>query len=158
MNPFNNFAKTCLTSALCYLIFVTGCEPLEFNKPQNSGNDPVIMITNPDTFNRDAVEIDWIQINSRSIVADTLRLNVSYEGGCRSHSMRMYATEPIWVMNSYQCALYLSHDDKGDPCTDLITENIGFDISLIHENVQLRIFQYGADEPMYPLLEYNGGP
>ncbi len=135
----------------------SACEPLEYNKPEDSGVDPVIMIVNPNSFDRDAIEIDWIQINHRTIVADTLHLNVSYTGGCRTHYFRMYASEPIWISGNYQCALYLSHDNRGDLCEALVTETLSFDLSPINENVQLRIFQFEAEEPMYPLLTYNGG-
>jgi hypothetical protein len=125
--------------------------------PLSSGEetDKVINIEDPLSFNRDSIEIDDFKINNISINANQLTLNVSYGGGCKEHSFKLYATHGIYFSDPPQADVYLSHNANGDFCEAYITKNIKFDLSPMFPPIYLRIHPFEASEPIYPLILYR---
>lgn len=115
----------------------------------------VIIIKDPLSFNRDSIEIDDFKINKSSINTNILTLNVSYGGGCKKHSFKLYSTQGIYYSNPPQADVYLSHNANGDLCEAYITKNIKFDLSPMVPEIYLRIHQFKASEPIYPLILYR---
>jgi len=136
-------------------VLLVSCEPLD----EVDESDPivipkVIMISNPQTFDREAVEIDPVTIVQRNISSNLLTLQVSYSGGCEDHSFRLYSTEPVYFGIPGQCDVYLSHNGHGDSCEALIDEFLQFDLSPIGEDAKLKVYPFESESPLYPLMNY----
>ena len=74
---------------------------------------------------------DAYVINTATIEADTLHINVSYTGGCETHEFTLVA-EPRFL-ESFPVQMYVSlaHNANGDTCQDSITEDYQFDLTPI---------------------------
>ncbi|HEX55125.1 MAG TPA: hypothetical protein ENF49_03240 [Candidatus Altiarchaeales archaeon] len=95
-----------------------------------------IIITKGD-FKRNPYSINHIEIEN-----DTLKLIISYSGGCREHEFNL-----IWngaFLESYppKIELFLSHDSKDDHCEAFLTKTLYFDLKSIKEKYQQL---YGVD-------------
>ena len=144
--------KTSIGIFLTVMYF--GCHSME---PFGSSNgiDQVIIIEDPFSFNRDSIEIDDFTINQISINANLLTLNVSYGGGCKEHTFKLFATKGIYESNPPQADVFLSHNGHSDFCEAFITQNIRFNLSPMSPPVYLRIHPFRASEPLYPLILYR---
>jgi predicted type IV restriction endonuclease len=76
---------------------------------------------------------DWKQdayfIEIAKIEKDTLRLSVSYTGGCAEHAFRLVAWDYFSKSEALQAKLLLAHDANGDACKAIIKQALRFDIS-----------------------------
>jgi hypothetical protein len=79
---------------------------------------------------------DWKQdvcfIEVAKIEKDTLRLSVSYTGGCAEHDFRLVAWDyfsKVSKAEAPQAKLLLAHDANGDACKAIIKEALRFDIA-----------------------------
>ena len=74
---------------------------------------------------------DEYVINAATIEDDTLRINVSYTGGCETHAFTLVA-EPVFLESfPVQLHVSLAHNANGDTCQDSITEEHIFDLTPI---------------------------
>lgn len=60
---------------------------------------------------------------------DTLRLAVTYGGGCEEHDFRLVGAPGFSGEHPYELPLYLVHDGHGDNCRALVSETVSFDVS-----------------------------
>ena len=71
---------------------------------------------------------DAYVINTATIEADTLRVNVSYSGGCETHAFTLVA-EPMFLESfPVQLRVSLAHNANSDTCEASITEDHQFDL------------------------------
>ena len=76
---------------------------------------------------------DALSIRNVAINGDTLRLTVSYQGGCQYHALQPIAE--IVSMESYpiQVAARIAHNAGADPCHSLVTRVLHIDLSPLKE-------------------------
>ena len=63
------------------------------------------------------------------IEGDTLRLTVSYTGGCRRHDFTLVADDAFQESNPVQLDVFLAHDGNDDRCEAYPTETYEFDLT-----------------------------
>lgn len=76
---------------------------------------------------------DALTVGSVAIDGDTLRVTVTYGGGCQRHALQPIA-ETVWL-ESYPVQVYarISHNAAGDLCKALITRTLHVDLSPLKE-------------------------
>ena len=84
----------------------------------------------------DAWGTDAYTINAATLEGDTLRVNVSYGGGCETHAFTLVAEPRFLESFPVQLRVSLAHDANGDRCEAWITENHHFDLTPIKETYQ----------------------
>jgi hypothetical protein len=97
---------------------------------------------------------DPVTITGVAIEGDTIRLGVSFGGGCRDHQLQLI-TDVAW-MESYpvQVAARVAHEDNDDPCDALITGSLSFDLSPLK-----RAYQASYQSPTGKIaLRLQGAP
>ena len=126
------------------ILFAAGCEEVENQLKQNLGDDTDVSISDddvvPDQVNTGTVVIsdvdgDWgtddYVLNSAAITDDTLRLNVSYGGGCETHQFTLVTSGVFMESFPVQLAVSIAHNANGDPCEAFLTEDYDFDLTAI---------------------------
>ncbi|MEM1408509.1 MAG: hypothetical protein AAGG59_17125 [Bacteroidota bacterium] len=74
------------------------------------------------------IESDPFDLLRVSIVAKTLKIEVSYGGGCREHIFELVWPEVITTVFPPDIAVKLTHESNDDPCFAIITETLEFDL------------------------------
>ena len=84
----------------------------------------------------EALGTDAYVINTATIEADTLHVNVSYTGGCETHAFTL-AAEPRFLESfPVQLRVLLAHNANSDTCEAWITEDYHFDLTPLKEAYQ----------------------
>ena len=125
---------------LCTLLVAIGCNRTESQlmgkidevSADNLGKiDNTVIATTSEASGTDAYVI-----NAATVEAETLRVNVSYSGGCETHQFTLVA-EPMFLESfPVQLRVSLGHNANGDTCQDSITEDHVFDLTPIKEAYQ----------------------
>ena len=117
---------------LCTLLVAMGC-----NRMEGQLMDKIDEVSGDDINNTviaassEASGTDEYVINAATVEDDTLRVNVSYSGGCETHAFTLVA-EPIFLESfPVQLRVSLAHNANGDTCEALITEDHVFDLTPI---------------------------
>jgi hypothetical protein len=79
----------------------------------------------------DIIKRDLLNVNSLTLQRDELKFNVSYSGGCKEHSIELYAFKGIQKSNPAQVTLILSHNGNGDMCEAYLTKTVSFDLAAL---------------------------
>lgn len=74
---------------------------------------------------------DDFVLNSAAITEDTLKISVSYSGGCKEHKFTLIASEQFLESFPVQLHVSLAHDAMGDACEAYPTEEYHFDLTPI---------------------------
>ena len=74
---------------------------------------------------------DTYVINTATIEADMLQVNISYTGGCETHAFTLVAEPRFLESFPVQMHVSLAHNANGDTCQDSITEEYIFDLTPI---------------------------
>lgn len=125
------------------ILFTTGCQ-LQ-NQMKGEPDDTLISISVDDikpvdtpysgtVFIGDAGDkfgTDEYTLNTAVIEGDTLKLNVSYSGGCETHQFTLIASKSFLESPSVQLHVSLAHNANGDPCEAYPTEDYHFDLTPI---------------------------
>jgi hypothetical protein len=106
-----------------------------------SGTIPLVVNfeTRPDRWPRDPVEI-----LDGEVSGDFLDLRVSYGGGCEIHDIKAVAWGGWMESFPVQVRVFLSHDDRNDPCDALITQDLRFDLRPLRDAY---VASYGSGDP-----------
>ena len=72
---------------------------------------------------------DPFVLNAAAIAGDTLTVNVSYGGGCRTHRFTLVASNVFLESYPVQLGVALAHDADGDLCRAWLTEEYDFDLT-----------------------------
>ena len=124
---------------LCTLLFAIGCDRMEnqaMDRINEAGDDigkirNTVIAATPEAWGTDAYVI-----NAATVEDETLRVNVSYSGGCETHAFTLVA-EPMFLESfPVQLRVSLAHNANGDTCEALITEDHVFDLTPIKEVYQ----------------------
>lgn len=73
--------------------------------------------------------LDPAVIDEAVVDGDTLRLRVTYAGGCRDHEFALYAPPEFEDSPGVALSLYLRHDDRDDPCDAIVHRDLAFDLT-----------------------------
>ena len=79
---------------------------------------------------------DAYTLNAATLEGDTLRVNVSYSGGCETHAFTLIAEQRFLESFPVQLRVSLAHHANGDTCEAWITEDYHFDLTPIKEVYQ----------------------
>ena len=79
---------------------------------------------------------DAYTINAATLEGDTLRINVSYSGGCETHAFTLVAEQRFLESFPVQLRVSLAHNANSDTCEAWITEDYHFDLTPIKEIYQ----------------------
>jgi len=71
---------------------------------------------------------DPITINSATLNGDCLDLVVQFSGGCVEHRFCLNWAGVLAESAPPQAFLYLVHDDNNDPCDNIVTRHLYFDV------------------------------
>lgn len=104
-------------------------------------------------------KLDSFQLEGLAVDGDSVRVTVTYGGGCEAHTFALFMPPGIIKTNPPQVELYLRHNGHGDLCKEggsLITETVAFDIAPIQElfathyggtqDVVLDLYRFGQDD------------
>ncbi|NMB82261.1 MAG: hypothetical protein GYA14_10630 [Ignavibacteria bacterium] len=86
--------------------------------------------------NTDIVKRDMLSVNAASINKDEIKFNVSYSGGCKEHSIELYAFKEIQKTNPAQVTLLLSHNANNDMCEAYLTKTVSFNLSNLKSHLK----------------------
>ena len=120
------------------ILFAIGCQR-EVDKSVTSLHsvDDVAVEPEPNTgavFISDAGDkfgTDEYTLNTAIIKDDTLKLNVSYSGGCKNHEFTLIASESFLESFPVQLPIFVAHNANGDTCEAYPTEDYHFDLTPI---------------------------
>jgi len=87
---------------------------------------------------------DPFQIQDAVVAGNTLRIRLSYGGGCRTHDVKAVAWGGWMESFPVQVRLFLSHEDFDDPCDAWITRDLSFDLPPLRLAYQS---SYGIADP-----------
>ena len=79
---------------------------------------------------------DAYTINAATLEGDTLRVNVSYSGGCETHAFTLVAEQRFLESFPVQLRVSIAHNANGDRCDALITGDYHFDLTPLKEAYQ----------------------
>ena len=74
---------------------------------------------------------DEYVLNTVMIKDDTLKINVSYSGGCKDHQFTLIASESFLESFPVQLPIFVAHNANGDTCEAYPTEDYHFDLTPI---------------------------
>lgn len=94
--------------------------------PISSKEKKMLMILNPDEIRK--LGKAPLTIKSINVVGNEIGIKVSYIGGCKTHEFNLVAQKFLDSQDT-SISLNLSHDDKGDRCKRIVTDNVVFDLS-----------------------------
>ena len=134
----------CIASVI---LFAIGCEHVldQIKRDVSDDTDVPISISKDDVvpsddINTGAVVItdadenwgnDEYALNDAAITGDTLKLNVSYSGGCRTHVFTLVTSGSFLESSPVQLVISIAHNANDDPCEAYPTEDYHFDLSPI---------------------------
>ena len=125
---------------LFILLFAIGCDRMEnqvIDKTDDEAADDIEKIGDVVTsMTAEEWGTDAYVINAATVQGDTLRINVSYGGGCETHQFTLVA-EPVFLESfPVQLRVSVAHNANGDACEAWLTEDYHFDLTPIKEGYQ----------------------
>lgn len=138
-------------SLLALIICFAGCEHSEFThhifihdgdvddgavstEPVEPTDEPIDNIQTGTVVITDA-DGNWgndeYALNNVTITGDTLRLNVSYAGGCKTHQFTLVTSGSFLESSPVQLVISIAHNANDDPCEAYPTEDYHFDLNPI---------------------------
>ena len=130
---------------LFIILFAIGCDTMKTQVIQQAGENEdigeigTVVITSAEadsSTDESSFGTDEYVINTVTIHNDTLRISVSYSGGCETHQFTLVAEERFMESFPVQLRVSLAHNANGDTCEESITEDHVFDLTPIKEMYQ----------------------
>lgn len=72
---------------------------------------------------------DPVTITSATVDGNTLKIDISYSGGCKEHMFDLVGSFAIMKSLPAQRSIKLLHNSKDDTCREFIEQTVEFDIS-----------------------------
>jgi hypothetical protein len=101
---------------------------LSIEKVNKPGNTREVGILQGDQW--DLLKMGRFRMDSVKVDGDTLRLKVSYSGGCREHTFKLWKLPPNALLPP-PVELLLDHDAHGDLCEAWLTRWLSFSLKPI---------------------------
>ena len=86
------------------------------------------------------------ELSSAEITDDTLRISVSYGGGCEEHEFTLIASNTFMESDPVQLNISIVHNANLDPCERWVSEAYYFDLTPI-KNMYLQNYPLVPDAP-----------
>ena len=121
------------------ILFTIGCDRMDtqaIDKTDDAVDDVAKIGTVVFGFTPDAWGTDAYTINTATLQDDTLRINVSYSGGCETHAFTLVAEQRFLESFPVQLRVSLAHNANSDMCEAWLTEDYHFDLTPIKEVYQ----------------------
>ena len=109
--------------SLVALMAIAGCSQSALEPTDPNGN---VVISDIDNWRKDP-----FVSNSAVIEGHELIVEVSYGGGCRTHTFTLVISESFRESDPVQLPALLAHDANEDPCQAWLTESLVFDLELV---------------------------
>ena len=97
---------------------------------------------------------DPLVLNDAAIAGDTLKLSLSYAGGCARHVVTLVVSELFLESDPVQLPVSLAHDANGDACEAWLTQEYEFDLAPVRD----RYHRAYGDGPGRIVLLLDGAP
>jgi len=107
------------------LFFVFQCTTNNILQNEYLSSDGIVL---GDKENTESLKFDHYNLNDIKIVGDSIKINISYSGGCREHEFKLIAQNCFEEDDSPKAKLVLSHNSNSDPCERYITEEHSFNL------------------------------
>lgn len=75
--------------------------------------------------------VDPFKINSAMIQDDTMKVSVSYSGGCKTHEFTLVSSDEFLESHPVQLMVSMAHNANNDSCEAYPTEDYCFDLTPI---------------------------
>jgi hypothetical protein len=128
---------------LFYLSFIIGLSSVTSCRKVGVA-DPCQPLVDVKIYPQDSV----VALSSR-LNGDCLQLTIDYRGGCATHDFALCWEGILATSRPPQTAIVLLHDNGLDPCDELQTTTMSFDLSRLHEvydnAIIVRIVATGAE-------------
>ena len=140
---------------LCMLLVAIGCDRMDdkiidkINEVSGDDLNSTVIAASPEAWGTD----EYV-INAATVEADTLRVNVSYSGGCETHEFTLVAEPRFLESFPVQLRVSIAHNANGDTCEASITKDHVFDLTSIKTMYQKG---YRTDEGTI-VLRLKGAP
>lgn len=143
MKPINTIGTIAFALSMT-LIFLIGCEQVQ-NQIGGKSDDTGISSVTPDDVDPDAIQtgtvviadapdewgVDEYVLNAATITGDSLKLSLSYSGGCAAHQFTLVCSSFFLESDPVQLGVSLAHNANNDPCEAFPTETYHFDLTPI---------------------------
>ena len=86
---------------------------------------------------------DDYNLESATLVGDTLTIDVAYGGGCEDHQFTLIASETFMESDPVQLSVSIVHNANNDPCERWVEEAYHFDLTPIKTKYQ-QVYQQDA--------------
>ena len=100
--------------------------------------------------------VDPFEINSAVIQDDTLKISVSYSGGCETHIFTLVSSDVFLESFPVQLMVSIAHNANDDSCEAYPTEDYSFDLTPIKTMYQ-KAYQQDAGTIVIRLKNYTDG-
>lgn len=125
------------------IFFEIGCQQIG-NQITGRLDDPGVSVSSddvvPDKIQTGTVVItdtvegwgaDGYVLNSATITDDTLKINVSYSGGCEKHQFTLVSSGVFRESSPVQLRGFIAHNANNDSCEAWLTDDYHFDLNAI---------------------------
>ena len=116
------------------ILTIEGGERQFFKQIEPPGGS--VVIVQPGGHGTDLWGTDPYVLNAATIVGDTLTVNVSYGGGCRTHQFTLLASDVFLESHPVQLGVSLAHEANDDLCRAWLREDYDFDLTPIKRMYQ----------------------
>lgn len=108
--------------------FAAGCELLGQIDPPGGSDAPESIIMLDEGAQIDTLSSDAASVEAASLHGSTLRMKVSYSGGCKEHDFKLYGSSAFVETSPVGAEIYLTRDANGDTCEAWLTRELSFDV------------------------------
>jgi len=112
--------------AVMALVIIPGCEGDDGGISETGTEVEMCELDPYDSFDLDKVFID----------GDSIRIDVSYSGGCEEHFFKLCWNEIFMESDPVQTNLELIHEGNKDGCEAYVSESLSFDLTPMKEEWQ----------------------
>ena len=99
---------------------------------------------------------DPFQLNSAVIQDDSLKVSVSYSGGCETHEFTLVSSDVFLESHPVQLMVAIAHNDNDDSCEAYPTEDYIFDLTPIKTMYQ-KAYRQDTGTIVIRLKDYTNG-
>ncbi len=127
---------------ICALVFTLyGCNT---NKEPTNSNDEEIqlqpIIIDQSLWQEYVVTAPYkYSIENMEINGDTLKVNISYTGGCKEHEFSLIGSDHFAYTNPLQAFVAITQNTYDDSCSNDVSENLMFDLLPLQDYIELPI-------------------
>lgn len=140
--PKRSILVICIVAALASALGCSSEKKLTAPVPPTAGAPPIEIREDAGTYGLLApVALQGARLDGR-----TLRLKVTYGGGCETHTFAAVGSTHFLASYPAQLTVFLRHDDAGDRCAAFIFGDLSFDV---RPAIELYSATFGRSEPFY---------